>query len=71
MSVIVIGTVENQVNPGSIAATSGLKAGNIIDSVNGVLVHDLKHLEALLLQTSAKGVQIRTDSGNTILLPTA
>jgi Ca-activated chloride channel family protein len=56
------------VDPGSVAATSGVKAGNVIESLNGVLVHDLKHLEALLLQATTK-VEIRTDSGNTILLP--
>lgn len=56
------------VDAGSVAATSGVKPGNVIESLNGVLVHDLKHLEALLLQATTK-VEIRTDSGNTILLP--
>ncbi|MCI0443181.1 VWA domain-containing protein, partial [bacterium] len=57
------------VDAGSVAATSGVKPGNVIDSLNGVLVHDLKQMETLLLQATAKGVQINFDSGNTILLP--
>ncbi len=57
------------VDSGSVAASSGMKSGNILESINGVRVHDLKHLEALLLQASAKGVRITTETGSTMLLP--
>lgn len=58
------------VDSGSVASTSGVKPGSVIESLNGVLIHDLKQLEALLLQATGKGVQTKFDSGNTILLPT-
>ncbi len=57
------------VEPTAVAARSGIKRGAILKSINRTLVHDLMHLNGLLLQTGGKNVHLEFVSGNTVLLP--
>ncbi|MCI0601919.1 VWA domain-containing protein, partial [bacterium] len=57
------------VEPTSVAARSGIKPGAILKSINRIMVHDLLHLNGLLLQTGGKNVQLEFINGQTVLMP--
>ncbi len=52
-----------------VAASSGIKIGAVLKSVNRVVVHDFSHLEGLLLQSAGPNLRIEFEPGNEILLP--
>ena len=50
------------------AAARGVRAGAVVTAVDGTLVHDLRHLEGLLLQSSG-AVRLTLDPGGNVELP--
>lgn len=61
-----IGVCDVQAN--SVAAQSGLKRGAILKAVNRTVVHDLNHLEGLLLQSSGN-VTLEIDGAGEVVMP--
>jgi Ca-activated chloride channel homolog len=60
-----IGAVDDE----SPAGKAGVKAGASLRAVGGVSVHDLKHLEGLLLQNGGREVNVTFDPGGEVVLP--
>jgi Ca-activated chloride channel family protein len=58
-----------KVNESGIAWRSGVRQGAVLTSMNRILVHDLTHLEGLLLQASEQNVRIGFEKVGEILLP--
>ena len=52
-----------------VAAQSGVKKGAWIKSINRIAVHDLSHLEGLLLQSGGKTVEVDLEPSGRIILP--
>jgi|WetSurMetagenome_2_1015567.scaffolds.fasta_scaffold04186_5 Ca-activated chloride channel homolog len=51
------------------AARAGVKAGASLRAVGGVSVHDVGHLEGLLLQCASREVKVTFDPGGEVVLP--
>jgi Ca-activated chloride channel homolog len=51
------------------AASAGVRAGSALRAVGGVSVHDMAHLEGLLLQNPARQITVTFDPGGEIVLP--
>jgi C-terminal processing protease CtpA/Prc len=58
-----------KVDESGTAWRSGIRPGAVITSVNRTLVHDLEHLEGLLLQSAGQNVRIGFEKIGEILLP--
>jgi len=56
------------VDPRGVAARSGVRPGLILKSINRFQVHDMVHLNGLLLQTGTN-VPLEFESGETIMMP--
>ncbi len=51
------------------AAKAGIRPGASLRAVGGVSVHDVSHLEGLLLQSASREVKVTFDPGGEIVLP--